>query len=259
MDVVTVKRERPVVQARLNSIDLDDPAVVREEIGRIDWWHSIDLGNGIVTPGRSGPIERITQIQLSADLTGKTVLDIGAWDGAFSFEAERRGAKRVVALDLCPSPGFELARRVLKSRVEFREADITTADPQEIGSYDVVLFMGVIYHVPNPFDLLERVGRMTRDLMILETDTTRNWTLKPVAEFRGSRAAYFNPSENWWIPNVRCVEEMLKAAGFERFEQVFGPPPPPRTRAGQVLKRVPGLFGRTLPGWNSRLVMHAWK
>src|SRR5947209_4915080 len=66
-----------------------------------NWWHSVDLGYGVVTQGHKS-IDQIHH-EIAAfqfpDLGGKTFLDIGAWDGAFSFEAERRGARRVVALD----------------------------------------------------------------------------------------------------------------------------------------------------------------
>ncbi|HUT33828.1 MAG TPA: hypothetical protein VNE39_10125 [Planctomycetota bacterium] len=82
----------------------------RDEIRRrVDalryWWHHIPLGHGIVTPGHqggpgiNGTQQTLERLHLPEDLTGKSVLDVGAWDGAFSFEAERRGAARVLATD----------------------------------------------------------------------------------------------------------------------------------------------------------------
>ena len=76
-----------------------DPDRVRDEIAGIAWYHSIDLGHGIVTPGLDDTRHRLPAVGLPNDLTGVTVLDIGAWDGFFSFEAERRGASRVLAVD----------------------------------------------------------------------------------------------------------------------------------------------------------------
>ena len=71
----------------------------------IKWWHRIDLGDGRITPGRDATQEKLETLHLPNSLSGKTVLDIGAWDGFFSFEAERRGAVRVLATD-----GREVAR-----------------------------------------------------------------------------------------------------------------------------------------------------
>lgn len=72
---------------------------LKEEVRKIKWWHKIDLGNGIVTRGIDDSARRLQQIKMPEDLRGMTVIDIGAWDGFFSFEAERRGASRVLATD----------------------------------------------------------------------------------------------------------------------------------------------------------------
>ena len=95
---------------------------LKQEVEKIEWWHKIDLGNGIITPGKVNTFEKLKRIGLPDDLTGKSVLDIGAWDGFYSFEAERRGASRVVAIDWVawntsgwPSKkGFELAKKNAK-------------------------------------------------------------------------------------------------------------------------------------------------
>ena len=79
-----------------NKTDLD---ALRTEVSSIPWWHSIDLGDGVITPGIDDSPRKLHRLRLPQDLTGKSVLDIGAWDGFFSFEAERRGASRVLALD----------------------------------------------------------------------------------------------------------------------------------------------------------------
>ena len=90
---------------------------LQREVNAIKWWHAIDLGHGIVTPGPDPTPARLTELQIPHDLTGLSVLDVGAWDGFFSFEAERRGAARVLATDsFCwgqggwgTKAGFELA------------------------------------------------------------------------------------------------------------------------------------------------------
>src|SRR5829696_7857395 len=92
----------------------------------IRWYHTIDLGNGITTNGIDDSPQRLARVQLPPSLAGLSVLDIGAWDGFFSFECERRGASRVVAADYYSwhgsgwgtKAGFALARQALGSKVE---------------------------------------------------------------------------------------------------------------------------------------------
>lgn len=229
---------------------------LRAEVASIDWWHTIDLGGGVVTPGRGGSPALLERIHMPRDLRGKSVLDIGAFDGAFSFEAERRGAARVVALDHRVPRGFELASQVLDSRVEFQLQDVMTLTPDQPGVFDVVLFLGVIYHLPNPMAALQRVYDVTGELMILETDGSMDWIPFPAAECVGSREAYQNSALNWWLPNVPCLVKMVEAVGFSRVDVVFGPRPAPRTLAGRALRKLlPSVYAPK----SSRIVVHAWK
>lgn len=112
--------------------------VLKQEVSAIHWYHRIDLGHGLITPGCQDSSEDLRMLHLPARLDGLTVLDIGAWDGFFSFEAERRGAIRVLATDgfvwkgRCPRAsrqGFELARWALNSKVEGMELDIMEISP----------------------------------------------------------------------------------------------------------------------------------
>src|SRR2546425_4616709 len=106
-------------------------------VQRIRWWHRIDLGNGIITPGHRDVVEHASRIMMPQDLRGLTVLDVGAFDGGFSFEAELRGASRVVALDSFAwdrngpwsKAGFELARAALHSHVEDVEMEVLDISP----------------------------------------------------------------------------------------------------------------------------------
>src|SRR5204862_2206249 len=122
---------------------------LRAEAAAVNWFHSIELEPGFVTPGRADTSAQIPRLHLP-DLRGKSVLDVGAWDGYFSFEAERQGAARVVALDTWVwrenkdrpprKRGFDIAREALGSTVEACVADFTTVDLDELGVFDVVLF-----------------------------------------------------------------------------------------------------------------------
>ena len=100
-----------------------------ERIKSRQWYHSIDVEDGLVTPGAHSVAElrhALERLQLPARLDGLSVLDIGAWDGYFSFEAERRGARRVVAYDVSPVDyfGFATARELLGSKVEFVQGSV---------------------------------------------------------------------------------------------------------------------------------------
>ncbi len=175
------------------------------------WFHSIELAPGIVTPGRKSAevlAKELRSIKLP-DLRGKSVLDIGAYDGFFSFAAERLGAARVVALDhyiwstdmvaytkdweesrrtgtVLPPPHqsrhwrpdelpgrrpFDAAHQALNSKVEALVGDFMTMDLQTVGKFDVVLFMGVLYHMEEPLTTLRRLASFTASggLAVIET------------------------------------------------------------------------------------------
>ena len=165
--------------------------------------------------------EKLKQFQLPARLDGLTVLDIGAWDGFFSFEAERRGARRVVAVDSFSwngagwgtQEGFKLARRVLGSQVQDRESEVLDLSPQQIGVFDVVFFLGVLYHMKRPQEALERVASVTKDLLILETHVDLLNIQRPAMAIYPGSELDDDPS-NWCGPNCPALEWMLRDVGF---------------------------------------------
>ena len=127
------------------------------------WWHSFELPDGTLIQGVCGVPSlknRIEQFPIPQDLRGKRVLDIGAWDGWFSFEMERRGAE-VLAIDNWDNPRFHQARAMLNSRVEYRQMDMYELTPERVGRFDIVLFLGVLYHLKHPLLALERVCALT--------------------------------------------------------------------------------------------------
>src|SRR5512134_2720666 len=157
--------------------DLADLETLKRQVAAITWWHTIDLGKGIVPPGLDPTPARLPEILLPEDLAGLSVLDVGAWDAFFPFEAERRGVKRVLATDsFCwgqggwgTKAGFELARRALRSKVEDSDIDPLELSPEKIGTFDLVLCLGVLYHMRHPLLALERVASVTRGRLILQT------------------------------------------------------------------------------------------
>lgn len=241
---------------------------LKKEAAAIQWFHSMDLGQGVLTRGLVQQVPNtLPRICLPADLTGKTVLDIGAWDGYFSFEAERRGAKRVLATDsyawevgIRPTNkrGFELARRALGSKVEDRDIDVMELSPEKVGTFDVVLYLGVLYHMRHPMLALEKVFSVTRDLLILETVVDLVWTRYPALRFYPA-GELAGDVTNWFGPNPAAVVGMLKAVGFHKVEIVSSSYHSLLTRVGRaILKR-----DSYKPFWpaiqNDRIAVHAWR
>lgn len=189
------------------------------------WWHSITLRPGITTAGgKDATLMALeeTAIFESFDLRGLSVLDIGAWNGGFSFAAKRRGAGRVLATDsyIWEHPywrgreGFLLARRELGLAVEDALLDptqITTA----LGSFDVVLFLGVFYHLRDPIDVLQRLRSVTGQLLLLETHQDLLGTNQPGMVFYPG-AELNNDATNWWGPNPALMHQLLRMVGFDR-------------------------------------------
>jgi tRNA (mo5U34)-methyltransferase len=237
---------------------------LRSEVSKVNWYHSIPLGDGVVTPGVDDTPSRLSKIHMPDDLSGKTVLDVGAWDGFFSFEAERRGASRVLATDSFSwsgegwgtKDGFELARRTLGSRVEDRELDVLDLSPDSVGVFDVVFFLGVLYHMKHPLLALERVSSVTRELLIMSTFVDATWTRRPAAAFYPRAEANSDPT-NWWGPNPGAVVAMLETAGFTRVDVVDGPTPlGSRLKVG-VRRRLGGGAPILPTLWQGAIVCHA--
>jgi len=190
-------------------------------IGQLDqlgWYHSIDLPDGRVIPGIQTIDqlrERIAKYPIPQDLRGKRVLDIGAWDGWFSFEMERRGAT-VVAVDSARQQTFFEAKKLLNSKVEYIVEDVCHLSPRDIGHFDIVLFFGVLYHLKHPLLALERVCELTTDMACIETlvtDDPPQPNAIPLLEFYETTelAGQF---DNWCGPNTSCLMAFLRTAGF---------------------------------------------
>jgi tRNA (mo5U34)-methyltransferase len=229
-------------------------------IKAINWCHPIDLGQGRVTRPdwhiRRRYERRLRLLDLPPDLTGKSVLDIGAWDGFFSFECERRGAARVLAIDTYAwdhhgQDGFLLARETLGSRVEDRRMVAEELDPAVIGQFDVVLFLGVFYHLRDPIAVLDRLRAITRGTLVCETHT-----LVPAMHSRYPLVSFFPGDgleagrrfEFCAIPTEEALTQMLLSAGFKTLDVKHRP-------SWRVFKQLTALV-RNRPE-SGRLIVHA--
>jgi tRNA (mo5U34)-methyltransferase len=193
---------------------------IRKQIAGLEalgWYHSIQLPGGQVIPGLQslGQLrKRISQFPIPRDLSGKRVLDIGAWDGWFSFEMERRGAA-VVAVDRTAQTRFLEAKRLLGSQVGYHIADVLNLTPAAIGTFDIVLFLGVLYHVKHPVLALERVCALSRDMVCVESFISEALSEIPLMEFYET-TELCGQFDNWVGPNRACLLAMCRAAGFAR-------------------------------------------
>ena len=180
----------------------------------------MELPDGRVIPGfqsLDGSRHRLAQFPVPSDLRGKRALDIGAWDGWFSFELERRGA-RVMAVDSMAVERFRIARDLLGSQAEYRIADVCRLSPAEIGYFDIVLFLGVLYHLKHPMLALERVCELATDMVCVESfviDDGADPAAKPLMEFYET-TELCGQFDNWVGPNTACLLAMCRSAGFAR-------------------------------------------
>jgi tRNA (mo5U34)-methyltransferase len=221
-----------------------------------------------VTPGGKTPhhfYDELRRLRLP-DMAGRSVLDIGAWDGFYTFHAEHAGASRVVALDhyawsidfpeatayqarqiasgqpirafhtvadvwdpvgLPGKRGFDLAYRLRSSHADVVVADFMAMDLQPLGAFDVVLFLGVIYHLEEPLRALRRVRQVTRGVAVIESEavTVSGLGRRPLWQFVDAAQLHHDPTI-WWVPTAEGLRSMCLAAGFARADLVSGPPEP---------------------------------
>jgi tRNA (mo5U34)-methyltransferase len=201
---------------------------LQSRVAALPWHHSIDLGGGVVTAGgKSAALcnDEAALIFDRVDLGGRSVIDIGAWNGFFSFEAKRRGASRVLATDsYCWShpqirgrETFEIARSALGLEVDAREIDAIELSTETVGEFDVVLYLGVFYHRYDAIESLAKVARLAKQLLIVETHLElRDVDVPAMVFFPGRELA--NDPTNWWGPNEHCMEALLLGHGFEEVE-----------------------------------------
>jgi tRNA (mo5U34)-methyltransferase len=213
--------------------------IEREVVALGPWFHNLNLG-GVQTAQDhflgDFPEAKWRRFQhaLPENLSGKTVLDIGCNGGFYSIEMKRRGAERVVGIDFDPRylAQARLAAQVTGYDIEFQEMSVY--DVARLGEqFDVVLFMGVLYHLRHPLLALDLIREhVARDLLVFQSLQRGSDEVYPVAaDYDFSETAHFDDPgypkmhlieheyardwTNWWIPNAACSAAMLRTAGFE--------------------------------------------
>lgn len=202
----------------------DERKRARDRVGELPFWfHTIDLGEGVSTPGMWS---KETQIPLRTafddiDFEGKKVLDVGCLDGLWTFEAERRGAAEIHSIDVIPetAPGreayFQLAAAALGSKAHYHPY-LSVFDAANLGvdDFDIVLYLGVHYHLRDPLLALARLRQVMKDGALLVDEGQVIDSDKVYAEFF-YRRWFSNDGSNWWVPTIPCLREWIESSFFE--------------------------------------------
>jgi tRNA (mo5U34)-methyltransferase len=221
---------------------------IEERINAISWRHQIPLKNGQTTNGTKESGLDLQEFQLPEDLfEDKTVADVGACDGFFSFHAEQNGAKEVLAIDpyrwtldnrWSGMEGFNLAREINESKVKDSVELLENLSPETVGEWDVTLFLGVFYHLVDPIRILQNVASITKETLVVETINAEYWGPRygyPILEQNSNKylhpfiaekplLLYYPEDEvdgdytTWYAPNPKYIEDMLRVEGFKTFE-----------------------------------------
>jgi SAM-dependent methyltransferase len=229
------------------------------------WYHTIELGPDAVTPGWFD-LRPIVEQMPWPDVTGKSCLDVGTYDGFLAFELERRGAAEVVAIDiedhthwdwpvrtraLGPERvaeivgtrkglGFDIAKEALGSSVRRVEQSVYDLTPDEHDWFDVVVCGSLLLHLRDPVRALEAIRSVCAGEFVSAEQIDRKLTLlsrrRPTAWFRGGEKV------QWWVPNAAGHRAMLESAGF-------------RIEGAQRRYRIP--LGVSHPAHGKRGVLHS--
>ncbi|MDM0067884.1 methyltransferase domain-containing protein [Variovorax sp. J31P207] len=180
------------------------------------WHHTFEIFPGLMTPGSYNPSFLLQKLAFPSDMHGMRVLDIGPSDGYFTLEACRRGAA-VVAVDYRTKDahGFGVMERVTGIQVDYRCANLYDLSTSMLGTFDHVIFLGVLYHLPDMMKGLAIVRSLCHGTMYLETHASSELATELAV------ARYYRADElagditNFWSPNVACIRAMADDCAFD--------------------------------------------
>jgi tRNA (mo5U34)-methyltransferase len=230
-----------------------DRAAKQAELDSVTWYHEFDFGNGLRTRTHCPHIEGHRRVwgfvreQLErVDFRGKSVLDIGAWDGYWSFHAEKRGARSVLASDdlgqnWSQGRGIHLAKELLGSSVEI-DQNLSVYDLTSLRrTFDVILFLGVFYHLHDPFYALAQIRHCCHPGTLVVINGRMGLKLD-------TDAALYNFADHGleWLPGDGALRQLIRAAYFTEPTAAYYPPPTPAPTERASPDRL---------GWRWRLKM----
>jgi tRNA (mo5U34)-methyltransferase len=225
-------------------------ATTLEEALEREWYHTLELAPGVVTPGWFDTRKVLKQLPFPVSLAGKRCLDVATFDGFWAFEMESRGAAETVAIDLLDPTaadwpvnsapevieaigrrkevdGFEIARELRGSSVERIEMSVYDLDPADVGEFDFVYVGSLLIHLRDPVRALERVRSVCRGQLLLVDNVNLGLSLRhprqPVAALDGDGRPW------WWKMNTRGLVRAAEAGGFRLLQppkRIWMPPGP---------------------------------
>lgn len=240
-------------------------AVTQADLDAVTWYHEFDFGNGLRTRTHCHQIDQHRRVwefvesQLAAvDFRGKSVLDIGAWDGYWSFYAEKRGARSVLASDdlgqnWSQGRGIHLAKELLGSAVEI-DQNLSVYDLATRGrTFDVILFLGVYYHLHDPFYALAQVRHCCSPNAVVIVNG-------PVGTKLRADASLYNFADHncEWLPTEGAMRQLLTATyfttlGTAHYDPAVGVPEPGRLGWRWRLKMARAALGGSRAAMTARL------
>ena len=218
--------------------------MIEEDVAKYEWYQTIDLGDGLSTPGETGDAtqKKLEMMALPKNMSGMSVLDIGCNEGFFAFESERRGADRVVAIDKSAAAmeKFLLVKRIIESNAEFLQKELSEITPRTTGRFDVVFFLSVFHHLRYPFVALDQVADLTAGHAVMEfVEAVPTSDNEPSALVRKkSKKGHLHI-----LPTRKFLLEVLERAHFSKI-QILG------THRGHKIKEE-----RDMPGFDEQRVL----
>lgn len=212
----------------------------KKEADSLYWWHRIPLSSNYITNGEcqhGNASDFESRFGLPRDLTGSRVLDVGGWNGLFSFEAEKRGASYVKMIDIYQTPKgilktgyecnrpFQLAKEILKSNVDFSFSSLENYNGWS-ENFDLILYYGVLYHVKNPIEAVEKLMTLIKPggVILLETtisDPSLYDNDRAILEYR---PGFDNDVTNQFYPNKAWIEKAFKEYGAKDVQVIYKEP-----------------------------------
>ncbi|HVX18974.1 MAG TPA: class I SAM-dependent methyltransferase [Acidimicrobiales bacterium] len=208
-----------------------------DKIASVPWYHTIDLGGGVSTPGEYDHREIVDRVPMPARLDGLRCLDVGTHDGFWAFEMEKRGAAEVVAIDLedwreldwpAPRPeiddgtqewmikrqqAFGIAKEALGSNVERKNVSVYDLTPEKVGEFDLAFIGTLLHHLRDPIGALMAIRRVTKGTLVVAGVISVSETVlhprKPHAEL------YTIDGPFWALPNLAGLKRQIRAGGWE--------------------------------------------
>jgi len=259
-------------------------AELREFVASQEWYHTIELRPGVVTPGWFDT--RLVSAKLPwPSLVGKRCLDVGTFDGFWALEMERKSAAEVRAIDVLDPKqwdwpaihaadvveaigerkraggGFELVVEELKSKVQRMELSVYDLDPSVMGLFDFAYVGSLLLHLRDPISALMRVREVLEpggQLILVDAidwELTLRHPRSPTARLDGDGRPW------WWRPNRMGLQRMVESAGFQVVDgpHVFAMPRGPgRARVRPSLRALKGAIARQEAIEGSIGDPHAW-